>query len=66
VVERTVIGAVFDGIEEDTRRRAEAALYRQKNFALMGRVFIVGDSENGPCGALTRQAGSTLLKPLRT
>ncbi len=62
---RIVITAVFRGSEYQAREQADTALAREKYYALMGRVFLIGDSENGPCQALTKKSGSTLLRPLR-
>ena len=65
LVQRVVITAVFDGLENTARDQAETALDREKFYSLMGRVFLIGDSENGPCQGLTKKSGSTLLRPLR-
>lgn len=63
-VHRVVITAVFDESEYKARDQAETALAREKFYSLMGRVVLIGDSENGPCQALTKKSGSTLLRPL--
>lgn len=64
LIERVVITDVCNGwADDDARRKAEAALTSRPVFALMGRVCLIGDSENGPCQALTKKPGSSLLLP---
>ena len=60
-----VITAVFGGSEYKAREQADTALAKEKYYSLMGRVFLIGDSENGPCQGLAKKSGSTLLRPLR-
>ena len=62
---RVVITAVFGGSEYKAREQADTALAKEKYYSLMGRVFLIGDSENGPCQGLAKKSGSTLLRPLR-
>ena len=62
LLQRVVITAVFDGTRDLAREAAESALKTQPLFSLMGRIFLIGDSENGPCQALIKTADSSLLK----
>lgn len=60
-LQRMVVRAVFGGTSVDSLKRAETVLRAQKVFAIMGRVFLIGDSEHGPCQRMIKKFGSTLM-----
>jgi hypothetical protein len=63
LIQRVVITDVFNGWADDNaRQKAEAALASKPFFALMGRVFLIGDSENGPCQGMDKSADSSLIR----
>ncbi len=61
---RVVVRSVVAGSSVGNRQKAETALCAQEVFAIMGRVFLIGDSENGPCQRMNKNPGSTLMNPL--
>lgn len=62
-LQRMVVRAVLGGSSADSRKKAESVLRAQKVFAIMGRVFLIGDSEHGPCQRMIKKSGSTLMNP---
>lgn len=66
LIQRVVITDVFNGwAGENASQKAEASLAYKPVFALMGRFFLIGDSENGPCQGMTKSADSSLIRKCR-